>query len=458
MDPLTMNLMRQAAQGAGDDYFYAEKSSALSSYGITAAEVDDDGNIYILYSIFIAYYGTRYYLVKYDADGVYQWSKLFTRLEGGSGTPIGFEVDSSGNVYYAGVGNQSDDASERSLYLYKFNSSGTEQWQREVAPGTSYDLSGSFGNSISIDSSGNVYVTGQRKGTSSRVKFFAKWNSSGTLQSQEVFGSSGTGSESENTTIYAADTTYPIISGLEEDADGDSIEHAFIFLTTATGGTARYIEEVPTVSNDRPVPKAVRVDGNGDIYWLVQGTTDTGKTGAYIIKMDTSFNISWQRQLGDGDSRTIPVDMQIDNSGNVYIIGRKLLGTYTVYSSTIPYYSTYFVKYNSSGTLVFKRQIKYNVTNGNNPARIYLSVKGNAAYIFTAGPMFKLPLDGSLTGTYATDYVYEAETGLTSSTSSLTLTSKTVNRSSTSFTGQTPTGSVSSSGPSSDDLTLTSLE
>ena len=48
--------------------------------------------------------------------------------------------------------------------------------------------------------------------------------------------------------------------------------------------------------------------------------------------------------------------------------------------------------------------------------------------------MFKLPLDGSLTGTYATDYVYEAETGLTSSTSSLTLADATFSKTSQSFT------------------------
>ena len=460
MDPLTMNLMRQVAgSGESESYFFAEKSSTFDTYS-TYGKVDDDGNIYYLYVKSFPYTGKVFYLVKYDSDGAYQWDKRFTRADGTSGAPIGFEIDSSGNVYYAGWGNQSDDSSEHSLYLYKFNSSGTEQWQREIAPGTSFDLFGHLGNSVSLDSSGNVYVTGQRVSSTASFKFFAKWNSSGTLQSQEVFGSSNGSYENEYSTIYAANTTYPIISGLEEDSS-ESGEHAYILLSTATGGTARYIDGLASTSitdeTKIPIPRAVRVDSSGNIYWCVQGTSTTGLTGAYIIKMDTSFNISWQRRLAGTDYRTQPVDMQIDSSGNVYIIGKKFLGTYGVYQT--PYYGVYFVKYNSSGTLIFKRQIKYNITNGSVVPFFYLTVKGSAAYIFTSpGPMFKVPLDGSLTGTYATDYVYEAETDLTSSTSSLTLASATVNRTSTSFTGQTPTGGITSFSTSPTDLTLTTIE
>lgn len=460
MDPLSMSLFRQAASvgGESESYFFIERSSSFDGYGVYG-KVDDDGNIYYLYTRTFLYAGKVFYLVKYNADGEYQWDKRFTRVQGGFGAPIGFEVDSSGNVYYAGWGNQSDDASEHSLYLYKFNSSGTEQWQREIAPGTSYDLFGYLGNSVSLDSSGNVYVTGLRVDSNS-IKFFAKWNSSGTLQSQEVFGSSNGAYENKYTTIYAANTTYPIISGVEEPA-GESGEHPYILLSTATGGTARYIDGLAATNlTDEPripIPRAVRVDSSGDIYWCVQGTSTTGLTGAFIIKMDTSFNISWQRRLNGTDYRTQPVDMQIDSSGNVYIIGSKVLGTYGVYQT--PYYGIYFVKYNSSGTLVFKRQIKYNITNATLKPQFYLTVKGSAAYIFTSrGLLFKLPTDGSLMGTYATDYVYEAETDLTSSTSSLTLASATVNRTSQSFTGQTPTGGVTSLSTSPTDLTLTTIE
>lgn len=467
MDPLSMTLFRQAAGvgGESESYFFAEKSSTFDGYA-TYGKADDDGNIYYLYYKSFPYAGRVYYLVKYNSDGEYQWDKRFTRLDGASGLPIGFEIDSSGNVYYAGWGNQSDDSSEHSLYLYKFNSSGTEQWQREIAPGTSFDLFGYLGNAVSLDSSGNVYLTGQRVNSTS-YKFFAKWNSSGTsLLSQEIFGSSNSTYENRHSTIYAANTTYPIISGLEQDSS-ESAEHAYILLTTAitasnpTGGTARYIDGLPATNQTDetkiPIPRAVRVDSSGNIYWCVQGTSTTGLTGAYIIKMDTSFNISWQRRLSGTFYRTQPVDMQIDSSGNVYIIGKKQLGTYGTYLT--PYYGVYFVKYNSSGTLVFKRQIKYNITNGSVVPFSYLCVKGSAAYIFTSsGPMFKVPLDGSLTGTYATDYVYEAETELTSSTSSLTLASATVSRTSTSFTGQTPTGSVTSLSTSPTDLTLTTIE
>jgi len=100
----------------------------------------------------------------------------------------GVATDSSGNVYVTGGtkggldGNTS--AGNTDLFVVKYNSSGTKQWTKQL---------GSSGldsaNGITIDSSGNVYVTGVTLGgldwnTSAGANdlFVVKYNSSGTKQ------------------------------------------------------------------------------------------------------------------------------------------------------------------------------------------------------------------------------------------------------------------------------------
>ena len=96
------------------------------------------------------------FLTKYDSSGIQQWIRQIGTSEDDSAR--GVAVDSSGNVYVTGQSN--------GIFLAKYDSSGSQQWIKQI--GTSeWDT----GQSVAVDSSGNVYVTGH---------FLAKYNSNGT--------------------------------------------------------------------------------------------------------------------------------------------------------------------------------------------------------------------------------------------------------------------------------------
>lgn len=216
--------------------------------------------------------------------------------------------------------------------------------------------------------------------------------------------------------------------------------------------------------------RAVTVDGSGNIYAL--GTTFA--TATYICKYNSSMVLQWQTQM----SSTNPSDITTDSSGDVYVCASNsvqkfnssgtlqwqrtiatgvayrsvafskltidssnniyAVGTMTDTQSTTYYYAV-IVKYNSSGTLqwtrvlykssdsnpqVFGKAISIDNTNGN----FYISGQdtgGSFPYLLTA----KLPIDGTLTGSYsqaspAVTYTY-ADPGWTDAAGAFTQTTPT---------------------------------
>ncbi len=105
------------------------------------------------------------FLSRFDSNGSFQWARTW----GGSGYDVGAEVavDGLGVTYVTGgffetvdfdPGSGMDNhasSGDRDAFLSKFDSSGAFAWARTWG-GSGYD----FGNGVSLDGSGNLYVTG----------------------------------------------------------------------------------------------------------------------------------------------------------------------------------------------------------------------------------------------------------------------------------------------------------
>ena len=114
---------------------------------------------------------------------------VWVRQFGTSGDDFarGVAVDSSGNVYAAGMtagGLDGSNAGSNDLFVVKYNSSGTKQWTKQL--GTS---SHDYASGVAVDSSDNLYVSGYTAGgldgnTSAGGDdlFVVKYNSAGVKQ------------------------------------------------------------------------------------------------------------------------------------------------------------------------------------------------------------------------------------------------------------------------------------
>ena len=152
--------------------------SSSTDFGISIA-LDSSSNVYVTgFSDNNSTYDLV--LAKYNSTGTLQWQRTLGNNTGGSDTGNGVAVDSSGNIYVAGLINGIG------ILVAKYNSSGAIQWQRSLTGSASI-----FASGIAVDSSSNVYVTSSGNISGTNDIFIAKYDSSGNLQWQRSLSTTG---------------------------------------------------------------------------------------------------------------------------------------------------------------------------------------------------------------------------------------------------------------------------
>ena len=132
-------------------------------------------------------------MIKYNSSGTKQWTKQLGSSVRDSAN--GITIDSSGNIYVTGMTfgglDWNTSAGANDLFVIKYNSSGTRQWTKQLG-----SASTDAANGVATDSSGNVYVAGVTYGgldgnsKGNSDLFVVKYNSSGTKQWTKQLGSS----------------------------------------------------------------------------------------------------------------------------------------------------------------------------------------------------------------------------------------------------------------------------
>jgi peptidoglycan hydrolase-like protein with peptidoglycan-binding domain len=332
----------------------------VNTYGGTSFDfgrgiaVDSSGNIYITGYFYetvdfgggnlTSAGGADIFVLKLNSSATFQWVSTF----GSTSIDVGEDitVDSSGNSYITGyfegtvdfgAGNVTS-AGSADIFVLKLNSSGTFQWVNTYG-GSAFDV----GMDITVDSSGNSYITGYFEGTvdfgagnvtsaGAADIFILKLNSSGAFQWVNIFGGTST-DVGQGIAVDSSGNSYITGSfqGTVDFGSGDITPSGFddIFvLKVNPSGTFQWVSTFGGTSNDVGEDIAVDSSGNSYITGSFQGTVDfgggnvTSAGGADIIvlKLNSSGTFQWVNTYG-GTSGDVGEGITVDSSGNSYITG-----------------------------------------------------------------------------------------------------------------------------------------
>lgn len=416
--------------GALQSVFANFRSSAAPSFvslvttpatGGNAVASDSANNVIIV---------TQYSVQKFDSSGVLLWAKTVS---------TGFDfaavvVDSSDNIYAAGYTNSNYG------FIAKFDSAGTLQWQRtQTTPASAYSYATALvWRSIAIDSSNNIYVAGTYENNNQQYdccgpyKYsfgyiaVAKYNSSGTLQWANKFGST-------------APSAFPNAElngfGVCVDASGNIIvsgssrintagTQAMVALKYNTSGTYQWGYAYKNDSSTLANQGIVAADSSDNIYLVSQ----SGYQQCFM-KADSSGTFQWGKNIVAEHLDSVTSD----RTNNYLYIG----GDYR-YSSGSQADDYLIVKVNTSGALQFARTLGFVGSAGRDETTFGLAISSDSKIVFdgiayrdntsTASNLFgRLPTDGSKTGAYtvSTKTMTYASVSPTITTQSFTTTNAT---------------------------------
>jgi len=357
-----------------------------------AMAIDASANIYVTgmsdvdVSIGINY---NFVTLKYNSAGTQQWVSTYNGVGNGDDIPNAITVDNSGNVYVTGESdaNPSLTLINKDYATVKYNSAGTQQWVK------TYDgtmSSEDRASSILVDNSGNVFVSGGSYNlVTQKDAATIKYNSAGTQQWLKTI--SGQGDQYDNVNAITTDASgnvyvagYTITKDMDRDMCTIKIGPTGDTLWTRKfNGTASYHDEA----------NAINVDASGFVY-VAGFTKNIGRSYDYTtIKYNSSGDTVWTRKYDSPVSESDKAwAMDVDASGNVYVTGESDGdGTYISNDDFC------IIKYNSSGALQWVK--RYNGT-GNSVDRAIAVKVSSAGNIFVCGRSASLIDDDFVTIKY----------------------------------------------------------
>ena len=265
-----------------------------------------------------------------------EWTSLFNSSSNDNDEVASMSVDVSGNVYVTGYSIVS--GSNKDFITIKYNSAGVSQW---IARYNNPDMNDDDeAISLTTDAQGNVYVTGFSQGNGTFKDFLTvKYSPAG--NELWVARYNGTGNDDDiAVSVKVTNSGNVIVSGTSV---GDLTSEDYLTIMYNSNGveqwTARYNNDLV---DDIDIAKSMTIDGFGNVY-VTGFSYGLSKNEDYaVVKYNSSGTEQWvARYNGPSDSYDISTDIITDISGNVYVTG------YSYDTLSFEDYAT--IKYNSNG-------------------------------------------------------------------------------------------------------------
>ncbi len=303
-----------------------------------AIAIDGSGNVYVTGSSQGSGTSDDYATIKYNSLGDTLWVRRYNGPGNNNDGASAITVNDSGNVYVTGVSYLS--GTYEDYATIKYNSAGDTLWVRRYnGPGDSTDVA--CGIAVNGD---YVYVTGKSYGVGTFYDYATiKYNSVGDTLWVRRYNRPGNDWDVANAiavdgsgNVYVAGYSYGACATIKYGPAGDTL-----WVRRYYSGAGSYMAN------------AIAVDGSGNVYVTGCWTCPEGCCKDYLtIKYSPAGDTLWVRMydgpdgtpIGDWDEANA---IGVDDSGNVYVTGYS-------YGSGIYDYAT--IKYNSSGDTLWVRR------------------------------------------------------------------------------------------------------
>ncbi len=302
-----------------------------------ALVVDEAGNSYVGgYLNNLSYgnvYGQDYITIKYSPDGIQLWA---AKLDFFDASVTALAVDADGNVYATGIGLDLNVVSHDYITV-KYNSSGDSLWMKHYK-GLSSDPDGKA-TAIAVDDSGNIYVTGYSTGSNGYYDYATiKYNGDGAEQWVRRFN--GPVNEDDRAVGIVVDNNRNIVVTGEASTVAGSYVRDFATLKYNSYGDLIWEKYYDGIGGSQDIPADIAADPSGSIYITGAsiGTWQSGGANDYAtIKYNSDGDTLWVQRYDAANLDDIPRAMAVDGSGNVYVTGNSYESSTSSGSLTIKY-------------------------------------------------------------------------------------------------------------------------
>jgi uncharacterized delta-60 repeat protein len=276
---------------------------------------DLQGNIYVTGWIEVSSGNTDYFTVKYASNGDTLWTRSYSSSPNGSDYGYALAVDQNGNVYVTGQSVHSGGIFD--LVTIKYNTNGDSLWVRSWEGPTNYS---SYGYSITVDNSGNVYVTGfTSDGLTSGEFITIKYDSNGVEKWARQYKGPGTSSIDYSNCVAVDDSGNVYTAGW---SGGENNLHDMTTIKYNSNGDSLWVRRYNGSANDNDYAYWLDLDNEGNVYVTGQSVETGTDNDATTIKYSPGGDLLWIKHYdGPGNGYDAAQSLSVDENGNVYVTG-----------------------------------------------------------------------------------------------------------------------------------------
>ena len=328
-----------------------------------SSAIDNDGYVYVTGKSFLSASNYDFATVKYNSNGNQLWVKRYDNV-GGIDEANSITLDNSGNVYV--TGKSQGGASNSDFVTIKYNSNGDVLWLR------SYNgLGNGIDNPviINVDNNGNVFVTGISWGGSSYDIATLKYDPNGVNQFVIRYNGTGNGDDFP-VSMHTDNNGFVYVTG---GSEGTGSGYDVVTIMYLQNGTANWIRRYNGPDNSYDFGRSITTDNIGNI--IVTGESNFINSGYdySTLKYNQSGDLLWFKNYnGTGNGDDLGVSVKTDGQNNIYITGSSIgIGTNEDYVT---------IKYNSQGIQQWMQ--RYNGSgNGRDVPKSMVKGNDNSVYI-----------------------------------------------------------------------------